>query len=57
MDPNANLQEQLRLAGRLVDVEHVDEHDARRLSELVLALHEWVLGGGFMPEPWARRQA
>ncbi len=68
MDPNANLAEQLKLAGRLMclwdacseDGEHTQEqlddiaHDAIRLGELVLNLNEWIGKGGFLPQRWNR---
>lgn len=53
MDPNANLEEQLRLAGRmLTDGPH--DQDALRLCELVEALNEWIERGGFLPARWTR---
>lgn len=63
MDPSANLREQLKLARRLVDGEEPDDNpvavgayavDAARLAELVIALDEWIKGGGFLPAPWHR---
>lgn len=67
MDPNANLEEQLRLASRLVEsVESgrfVDAmkrdgrlvNDAHRLAELVIALDQWIKSGGFLPKAWERK--
>jgi hypothetical protein len=54
MDPTANLSEQVGLASVMLDKdnEHVDTGDALRLAELVIALHEWLLAGGFLPEQW-----
>jgi len=57
MDPNANLREQLALAAAfLADDPEPDQSpdmgDARRLSELVLALSEWICRGGFLPASW-----
>ena len=65
MDPNANLQRQLSLAvqltGRLTDLdpEQLSMMDLRELSqyaselgEHVLALHQWICRGGFLPVPW-----
>lgn len=57
MDPNANLEEQLRLAQRMLDV--YDRHndngaDGARLAELVEALDAWLAKGGFLPERWQR---
>jgi hypothetical protein len=60
MDPTANLAEQVRLAKeiqKIVDGElpaSVMETWQRtsRLSELVLALNEWMLKGGFPPRQW-----
>ena len=57
MDPNENLRQQNVLADRINAQrdrgEHIDEHDAMRLAELVLALNEWIVGGGFLPSVWA----
>lgn len=56
MDPNANLKEQLDLTKRILEADP-DSHgvihdDAARLAELVEALHEWLVGGGFLPADW-----
>lgn len=46
MDPDATLTEQLELASRIQSLWDRDEPipalDSARLSELVLALHEWT---------------
>ena len=52
MDPNANLIEQRTLAARLASGNAVNEDDAMRLGELVLALDEWIGRGGFLPASW-----
>jgi hypothetical protein len=52
MDPTANLAEQLALAETLLEESIGD--DADRLAELVLALHEWIVKGGFFPDQWRR---
>lgn len=60
MDPNANLEEQLEIAARILDYsddpdvpeENIDPDDALRLAELVQALHDWISGGGFLPAKW-----
>lgn len=55
MDPDANLREQLELANAWVNADEgveVDGADALRMAELVLALDEWIRGGGFLPEAW-----
>jgi hypothetical protein len=59
MDPNANLQDALWIARALVmpegGVERSEEETARlgmRLAELVVALDEWILKGGFLPRRW-----
>lgn len=60
MDPDANLEEQLELANRLVDLVdevHTSTVDVVRLAELVLAMDEWIGRGGFVPKRWSRRQA
>lgn len=62
MDPNANLREQLALARSLISQNDADENDggtidvcdATRLAELVVALHEWIDGGGFLPAAWRK---
>lgn len=54
MDPTANLAEQLELAHQIAkdfDFEDTAEHGTR-LAELVLALHEWIMAGGFPPKQW-----
>ena len=57
MDPTANLKEQIELAQNWVewvdDSEPPEEIAAiNRLSELVLALDEWIKKGGFLPRQW-----
>lgn len=51
MDPEANYQEMLKLATRLLDSEN---DDADRLAELVLAMDGWLKRGGFLPKAWAK---
>lgn len=61
MDPDANLEEQRRLAARLVEridndrmtTQHWD--DVLRLSELVIALDNWIAAGGFLPRVWQKK--
>jgi hypothetical protein len=59
MDPNANLAEQLRIASRMIEAADTDRDirvaDPARLAELVIALDEWIKGGGFLPAAWVRR--
>lgn len=62
MDPNANIKEQLDLSleiiRRMDDPNRdprepvISDDDANRLAELVIALHEWRVGGGY--DPYAR---
>jgi hypothetical protein len=64
MDPNANLKEQLALAQDLLD--RIDEHgydypalsdgNVECLCELVLALNNWIAGGGFLPSRWQKKE-
>jgi hypothetical protein len=59
MDPDANLQEQRRIAERLLDDNqrhdpYHREQDALRLAELVQALDEWITKGGFLPPSWGK---
>lgn len=60
MDPTANLAEQLAIAQGVIDIadrrdtNDINGRDALRLAELVLALNEWIVKGGFLPEQWKR---
>lgn len=47
MDPNANLQELVRLIASN-PLLNSDEHD--RIMELADALFNWLVGGGFKPQ-------
>jgi hypothetical protein len=53
VDPEANLKEQRELANKLVeysgDLDLSYTQDVERLAELVLALDEWRLKGGYDP--------
>lgn len=58
MDPNANLEEQLKLARDLL--KQIDTAgrmpsavSTGRLCDLVIALDEWIRKGGFLPATWA----
>lgn len=53
MDPDANLDEQLRIVRRVNDGK-ADTDDAYRLADLVEALDEWIACGGFLPKRWER---
>lgn len=56
MDPNANLKEQLEIARAILsDDEYDTGYDAVRLAELVEALNEWIVKGGFLPKDWSRK--
>lgn len=57
MDPNANLEEQLRIAKRLtkqIDKDHCAPSavDTGRLCDLVITLDRWIREGGFLPKRW-----
>lgn len=56
MDPDSNLEEQLRLSSELIDADNTDPDvalpKAARLAELVFALNEWLVRGGFPPKSW-----
>ena len=56
MDPDANLEEQRRIVARMLDNEENEDYltDAQRLAELVQALDEWIVRGGFLPEEWRK---
>lgn len=56
MDPDANLAEIRRIVARVTwgadSVDHI--HDLERLAELVEALDNWIVGGGFLPTAWPK---
>jgi len=52
MDPNANLAEIRHLVESMREEHEVDALDAARLVELIEALDNWIVGGGFLPEAW-----
>ena len=63
MDPDACLENMLEIAGKVVDGKlksSVDEDEceyidaALGLAEHVLALHDWIRGGGFLPKEWRK---
>jgi hypothetical protein len=59
MDPDANLAEQLDLARRIQRILDTSAYapvpaQAARFAELVLALDEWIVRGGFLPRRWRR---
>lgn len=59
MDPNENLRQQRALAARLIEAaendREVSEDDVLELSELVVALDNWLASGGFPPDAWGAR--
>lgn len=48
MDPNANIAEQQQIAQAIL-AGTATKKDVDRLAELVVAVHEWRLNGGFDP--------
>lgn len=59
MDPDANLKEQRLLAQTILhgdDADSIDTGDAVRLAELVQALDEWLVKGGFLPTAWQHKK-
>jgi hypothetical protein len=57
MDPTECLREILELAHEILQndddpVETFTGHEPVRLAELVEALNDWILKGGFLPESW-----
>jgi len=52
MDPNANLAEQRRLLRKFRQRNRLTAGEATRLAELVDALDEWLVNGGFLPVAW-----
>jgi len=51
MDPDLVLDSLLEWAATVVEGS-VDVEDARDAGERVLALHDWISKGGFLPLPW-----
>lgn len=67
MDPEACWRELLELAEQTLEPEEYDEEpeegdddqervnaDQLRMAELVIALRDWVRGGGFVPQDFKR---
>lgn len=58
MDPDENLKQQRRISAALMyQIENdrkVEDADVLRLSELVIALDEWIAKGGFLPAAWRK---
>jgi hypothetical protein len=60
MDPNKNLEEQLKIAYDIIrrvdeseeDLVDLDTDDCIRLAELVSGLHSWLRKGGALPSDW-----
>ena len=57
MDPNECLHEQLLLAREITEVEQPRPADVERLAEMAIALDEWIMKGGFIPERWTAPKA
>jgi hypothetical protein len=59
MDPDENLRQQRALAARLIEAtengREVSEDDVLELSELVVALDNWMAAGGLPPDAWRTR--
>ena len=59
MDPNENLRQQLQMAGAILHLSEEPDYDATddavRLAELVQALNDWIVRGGFPPDAGSRR--
>ncbi len=61
MDPTENLKEQLKIANYVatnfgsIDTEDFEDK-ALRLSELVLALNEWLSKDGYAPTQWCKER-
>lgn len=56
MDPDANLERLLELARALADLDPVESSEeteqAIELAHTVIALHDWLAKGGFLPKDW-----
>jgi len=57
MDPDANLEEQLRIAYTILYGKAALDPDAAiRLAELVAAMDNWIILHGSLPKKWKRAQ-
>jgi len=60
MDPDANLEESMELARKLLSPSPMGSgdiyDDAMRLAELVLAMDKWISREGFLPRRWNNRK-
>jgi hypothetical protein len=54
MDPNTTLEDILGCAADILDTEEEDD-TVIELAEKVVALHEWLSRGGFLPKKWERK--
>ena len=66
MDPNADLEEQIKIAKEILDVDLTDSSNketcieddlliqGQRLAELVMSLDTWIVSGGFIPGRWSK---
>lgn len=57
MDPDKTLEKMLRLALKTQEQWDPDEGvgiDALELAELVIAMHEWITNGGYLPKAWRK---
>lgn len=52
MDPNATLTELRELAAYNLNDQRLDRPETDRLTELFIALDEWIAKGGFLPSEW-----
>ena len=63
MDPQENLMEQLRIAQDIQQFNDESEdgpewdtddliRNSEQLAGLVIALNDWILNGGFLPQDW-----
>jgi hypothetical protein len=55
MDPNVTLAEMRTIARLSAEGRLADPIDSlERMGELIIALDEWITGGGFLPDAWQR---
>jgi hypothetical protein len=53
MDPNSTLEEIRRIIeDNFKSALPLDEDGSERLCDLINALDNWIVGGGFLPESW-----
>jgi hypothetical protein len=59
MDPDANIEQQIDLASRIIfqyenDLDEEISEEAFELAEHVISLDDWLVKEGFLPKRWRK---